>query len=230
MDRADGIESPMMEESRIGVSISVLSTDFVELKGTLERIRLSGADSIHLDIMDGRFVPNLSFGWSIAADIVRASGLPCCAHLMIEHPEDTFDAFVGTGVTELLFHLEATRYPFRALQALGGCGIRKGVAINPATEVESVIPLLDSVDTVLLMSVEPGFGGQSFIPGTLAKVRTLRSAAERSGKPLRIAVDGGVDASNAGALRDAGADELVAGTAFFRSADPSAFVRLLKGV
>ena len=141
--------------------------------------------------------------------------------LMIEHPEDTFDAFVGTGVTELLFHLEATRYPFRALQLLGGCGIRKGVAINPATEVESVVPLLDSVDTVLLMSVEPGFGGQSFLPGTLAKVQTLRSAADRSGKPLRIAVDGGVDVSNAAALRGAGADELVAGTAFFRSVDPA---------
>ncbi len=126
MDRADGIESPMMEESRIGVSISVLSTDFVELKGTLERIRLSGADSIHLDIMDGRFVPNLSFGWSIAADIVRASGLPCCAHLMIEHPEDTFDAFVGTGVTELLFTV-ATRYPVGRSRPSEDVGSAKGL-------------------------------------------------------------------------------------------------------
>ena len=218
----------MIEQPCVRVSISVLSADFTQLGHALERIRLSGADSIHLDIMDGRFVPNISFGCSIASDIVRASGLPCCAHLMIEHPEDAFDAFIGAGVAELLFHVEATRFPLQALQLLKGSGIRKGVAVNPATEVESVVPLLDSLDTVLLMSVEPGFGGQSFFPGTLAKVRALRSAADRSGTPLRIAVDGGVDASNAASLRDAGADELVAGTAFFRAADPPAFVHLLK--
>jgi ribulose-phosphate 3-epimerase len=125
--------------------------------------------------------------------------------------------------------VEATRFPFRALELLNGSGIRKGVAVNPATQVESVFPLLGSVDTVLLMSVEPGFGGQSFLPGTLAKVRALRSAADRTGTRLRIAVDGGVDASNAAALRDAGADELMAGTAFFRAPDAPAFVRLLKG-
>lgn len=218
----------MIEQPCVRVSISVLGADFTQLGHALERIRLSGADSIHLDIMDGRFVPNISFGCSIASDIVRASGLPCCAHLMIEHPEDAFDAFVRAGVAELLFHVEATRFPLRALQLLKGSGIRKGVAVNPATEVESVVPLLDSLDTVLLMSVEPGFGGQSFFPGTLAKVRALRSAADRSGTPLRIAVDGGVDASNAASLRGAGADELVAGTAFFRAADPPAFVHLLK--
>jgi ribulose-phosphate 3-epimerase len=219
----------MIEQSRLKVSISVLSTDFTELEHTLELIRLSGADSVHLDIMDGRFVPNISFGSSIAADIVRASGLPCCAHLMIEHPEEAFDAFVAAGVAELLFHVEATRFPFRALQLLNGFGIRKGVAVNPATQVESVFPLLGSVDTVLLMSVEPGFGGQSFLPGTLTRVRALRSAADRTGTPLRIAVDGGVGASNAAALRDAGADELMAGTAFFGAPDAPAFVRLLKG-
>lgn len=219
----------MIEQTPVRVSISVLGTDFTELGRTLERIRLSGADSIHLDIMDGRFVPNISFGSSIAADIVRASGLPCRAHLMTEHPEDAFDAFVGAGVTELLFHVEATRFPLRALQLLKRSDIGRGVAVNPATPVESVVPLLDSVDTVLLMSVEPGFGGQPFLPETVAKVRALRSAADRAGTPLRIAVDGGVEASNAAALRDAGVDELVAGTAFFRATDPAAFVRLLKG-
>ena len=219
----------MIERPRVTVSISILGADCIDLGHDLERIRQSGADSIHLDIMDGRFVPNISFGSSIASDIVRASGLPCCAHLMIEHAEDAFDAFVGAGVAELLFHVEATRYPFRALELLKRSGLRRGVAVNPATPVESVVPLLGSVDTVLLMSVEPGFGGQSFLPGTLEKVRALRSAAERSGRPLRIAVDGGVDTSNAAALRDAGADELVAGTAFFQAADPPAFVQLLKG-
>jgi len=220
----------MIEQPCIRVSISVLDTDFTDLGHTLERIRLSGADSIHLDIMDGRFVPNISFGGSIASDVVRASGLSCCAHLMIEHPEEAFDAFVGAGAAELLFHVEATRYPFRALQLLKEFGIRRGVAVNPSTQVESVVPLLNSVDTVLLMSVEPGFGGQSFFPGTLARVRTLRSAADRTGIPLRIAVDGGIEASNAAALRDAGADELVVGTAFFRAEDARAFVQLLKGV
>jgi len=219
----------MIEQTPVRVSISVLGTDFTELGRTLERIRLSGADSIHLDIMDGRFVPNISFGSSIAADIVRASGLPCRAHLMTEHPEDVFDAFVGAGVTELLFHVEATRFPLRALQLLKRSDIGRGVAVNPATRVESVVPLLDSLDMVLLMSVEPGFGGQTFLPETVAKVRALRSAADRAGTPLRIAVDGGVEASNAAALRDAGVDELVAGTAFFRATDPAAFVRLLKG-
>jgi ribulose-phosphate 3-epimerase len=211
------------------VSTSILSTDFTELGSTLERIRLSGADSIHLDIMDGRFVPNISFGSSIAADIVRASRLPCCAHLMIEHPEDAFDTFTGAGVTELFFHVEATRYPFRALELLKRSGLRRGIAVNPATPVESIVSLTGSVDTVLLMSVEPGFGGQPFLPGTLERVRALRSSAERSGRALRIAVDGGVDASNAPALLEAGADELVVGTAFFQAADPIAFVQLLKG-
>jgi ribulose-phosphate 3-epimerase len=219
----------MIERPCVRVSASILSTDFTELGSTLERIRLSRADSIHLDIMDGRFVPNISFGSSIAADIVRASRLPCCAHLMIEQPEDSFDAFAGAGVTELLFHVEATRYPFRALELLKRSGVRRGIAVNPATPVESIVPLLDSVDTVLLMSVEPGFGGQPFLPGTLERVRALRSAAERSGRALRIAVDGGVDASNGLALREAGADELVVGTAFFQAADPIAFVQLLKG-
>jgi len=219
----------MIERPCVRVSTSILSTDFTELGSTLERIQLSGADSIHLDIMDGRFVPNISFGSSIAADIVRASHLPCCAHLMIEHPEDSFDAFAGAGVTELLFHVEATRYPFRALELLKRSGLRRGIAVNPATPVESIVSLIGSVDTVLLMSVEPGFGGQSFFPDTLERVRALRSAAERSGRALRVAVDGGVDASNGLALREAGADELVVGTAFFQAADPIAFVQLLKG-
>ncbi|MHB8107199.1 MAG: ribulose-phosphate 3-epimerase [Candidatus Cryosericum sp.] len=219
----------MIQRPCVRVSTSILSTDFTELGYTLERIRLSGADSIHLDVMDGRFVPNISFGSSIAADIVRTSHLPCCAHLMVEHPEDAFDAFVGAGVTELLFHVEATRYPFRALELLKESDLRRGIAVNPATPVESIVPLVGSVDTVLLMSVEPGFGGQPFLPCTPERVRVLRSAAERSGRSLRIAVDGGVDASNAPALREAGADEFVVGTAFFHAADPAAFVQLLKG-
>jgi len=219
----------MNEAQHITVSISVLSTDFAKLSANLERIRLSGADSVHLDIMDGRFVPNISFGWSIAADIVRASQVPCGAHLMIERPEDAFDAILAAGVNEVLFHVEATRFPFRALDLLKRPGIRRGVAVNPATPIESVIPLLGSLDTVLLMSVEPGFGGQPFLPGTLMKVRALRSAADRAGLPIRIAVDGGVDTSNAAALRDSGATELSAGSAFFRATDPSAFVRALRG-
>ena len=219
----------MSERPCVRVSTSILSTDFTELGSTLERIRLSGTDSIHLDIMDGRFVPNISFGSSIAADIVRVSRLPCCAHLMIEHPEDSFDAFTGAGVSELLFHVEATRYPFRALELLKRSGLRRGIAVNPTTPVKSIVPLTGSVDTILLMSVKPGFGGQPFLPGTLERVRALRSAAERSGRALRIAVDGGVDASNAPALLEAGADELVVGTAFFHAADPAAFVQLLKG-
>ncbi|MCE5192995.1 ribulose-phosphate 3-epimerase [bacterium] len=219
----------MNKAQHITVSISVLSTDFVQLGANLQRIHMSGADSVHLDIMDGRFVPNISFGWSIAADIVKASRIPCGAHLMIERPEDAFDAMLATGVNEVLFHVEATRFPFRALDLLKRPGIRRGVAVNPATPVASVIPLLESLDTVLLMSVEPGFGGQPFLPGTLTKVRELRSAADRAGLSIRIAVDGGVDMSNATALRDAGATELSAGSAFFRATDPSAFVRALRG-
>lgn len=220
----------MSPQQRIRASVSILGADFADLGRALERIRMSRADSIHLDIMDGRFVPNISFGWSIASDVVRASGLPCCAHLMVEHPEEAFDAFVGAGVTEVLFHVEATRYPFRALQLLEGSGIRRGVAVNPATPVDSVVSLLESVDTVLLMSVEPGFGGQSFLQGTLERVRTLRSAANESGRIIRIAVDGGVDSTNAAALRDAGTDELVVGTAFFQADDPRAFVKHLLGL
>lgn len=219
----------MSPVERITVSVSVLSTDFSMLGASLDRIRASGADSVHLDIMDGHFVPNISFGWSIAADIVRASRMPCGAHLMIDQPESAFDAIIGTGVQEVLFHIEATRFPFRALDLLKRAGIRRGVAVNPATPVEAVIPLLGRLDTVLLMSVEPGFGGQAFLGGTLERVRTLRAAADHAGLPLRIGVDGGVDASNAALLREAGATELSTGSAFFRADDPIAFVRTLKG-
>lgn len=148
---------------------------------------------------------------------------------MIDQPESAFDAIIGTGVQEVLFHIEATRFPFRALDLLKRAGIRRGVAVNPATPVEAVVPLLGSLDTVLLMSVEPGFGGQAFLGGTLGKVQTLRAAADHAGLPLRIAVDGGVDASNAASLREAGATELSTGSAFFRADDPIAFVRTLKG-
>lgn len=218
-----------MDARHARVSVSVLSTDFTDIASSLESIRLAGADSVHLDIMDGHFVPNISFGPSIAADIVKASRLPCCAHLMVRHPELLFTSFVDAGVVEMLFHVEATRYPFRALQLLEKSGVRRGVAVNPATPVEAVLPLLELVDTVLLMSVEPGFGGQSFLAGTLARVEQVRMAADHSGRSVRIAVDGGVDASNARALRAAGADELDVGTAFFRSGDRTAFVQVLRG-
>lgn len=218
-----------MEARQARVSVSVLSTDFTELGDSLQRIRIAGADSVHLDIMDGHFVPNISFGPSIATDIVRASSIPCCAHLMVRRPEGLFSSFVDAGVTEVVFHVEATRYPFRALQLLEKSGVRRGVAVNPATPVETVFPLLGLVDTVLVMSVEPGFGGQSFLPGTLARVEQLRAAADSSGRAIRIAVDGGVDVTNAGSLRIAGADELAVGTAFFRSGDQAAFVKALRG-
>lgn len=211
------------------VSVSLLSTDFVMLPASLETVRQAGADSIHLDVMDGHFVPNISFGPSIASDIVRATTLPCCAHLMVERPEFLFQAFVEAGVAEVLFHVEATPYPFRALQVLNRSRVRCGVAVNPKTAVDTVFPLLGLVDTILLMSVEPGFGGQKFLPGTVAKVERLRRAAEDNGRPLRIAVDGGVDNSNSAVLRAAGADELAVGTAFFRSEDRSGFVRSLRG-
>jgi ribulose-phosphate 3-epimerase len=218
-----------VERRKARVSVSILSTDFTELGSSLESIRLADADSVHLDIMDGHFVPNISFGPSIASDIVRASSLPCCAHLMVRRPESLFASFVDAGVAELLFHVEATRYPFRALQLMGEKSVRRGVAVNPATPVETVFPFIELVDTILLMSVEPGFGGQSFLTGTISRVEQLRAAADQSGRVIRIAVDGGVDASNAEALRAAGADELCAGTAFFRSTDQPGFVRLLRG-
>lgn len=211
------------------VSISLLSTDFVMLSASLEAVRQAGADSIHLDVMDGHFVPNISFGPSITSDIVREATLPCCAHLMVERPESLFQAFVEAGVAEVLFHVEATPYPFRALQILSRSRVRCGVAVNPKTAVDTVFPLFGLVDTILLMSVEPGFGGQEFLPGTVAKVERLRRAVEDSGRLIRIAVDGGVDNSNSAVLRAAGADELAVGTAFFRSEDRSGFVRSLRG-
>jgi ribulose-phosphate 3-epimerase len=212
------------------VAVSVLSADFAHLDVALDAVRLAGADAIHLDVMDGHFVPNISYGPAIARDIVRASGLPCHAHLMVDDPERMFPAFVAAGATEVVIHVEASGDLLRVLDALHRAGVARGLALNPGTAIETLFPLLDYVDSVLVMSVEPGWGGQSFLPEAIGRVRRLRDEALRRGLSLRIAVDGGVTLENGAALSHAGADALVVGSAFFASPDRAAFVASLRSV
>ena len=210
------------------ISPSLLSADFLHLSRDLEMLNGSAAEWLHLDVMDGVFVPNISFGFPIMEQVARQTTLRLDAHLMIVDPDRYLERFVALGLHVLTVHYEACTHLHRTLTRIRELGALAGIAINPHTPVSLLESILPYTDLVLVMSVNPGFGGQSFIPNTLDKIRALRTMAERLNPALIIEVDGGVNVQNAGALYNAGATALVAGNAVFKSPDPLQTIRALK--
>lgn len=201
---------------------SILSCDFGRLAEEIRTVDAAGADWIHVDVMDGHFVPNITLGPAITAAANRSTELPLDVHLMIENPDDFIDAFAAAGADVLTVHQEACPHLHRTLQRIRASGMKTGVALNPSTPVSTLREVTDLLDLVLVMSVNPGFGGQAFIEGAVGKVREARELLEARGAAAHIEVDGGVDASNAARLAEAGADVLVAGSAIFRHAEGAA--------
>jgi ribulose-phosphate 3-epimerase len=206
---------------------SILSADFGRLAEDIARAERGGAGLVHVDVMDGHFVPNLTVGPPVVKAVRKATKLPIDVHLMIENADRYLDAFVDAGADWISVHVEALPHLQRSIAHLRGRGCRPGVAINPATPLASLEEILPELDYVLVMSVNPGFGGQLFIPASLDKIRRLARQVRERGLETQIEVDGGVDATNARTLVDAGADVLVAGSAVFSQGDAEAGARRL---
>lgn len=203
----------------IEISPSILSADFARLGDEVRAAEEAGAHMLHIDVMDGHFVPNLTIGSGVVSSLRKITRLPLDVHLMIENPERFLDDFINAGADILTIHYEASVHLHRTVQHIKEKGIRAGVSINPATSVLAVEEILPLIDMVLLMSVNPGFGGQDFIPGTIPKLKKLRKMISGAGLNTRIEVDGGVKPENAREIAEAGADILVMGSAFFHSGD-----------
>ena len=210
------------------IAPSLLSADFLNLGKDIEMVNRSEADWFHCDVMDGRFVPNISFGIPVVKAISQLAEKPLDVHLMIVEPEKYFEAFVKAGADIITFHYEACTHIHRAVQQLKALGVKAGVVLNPHTPVSVLEDILGDLDLVLLMSVNPGFGGQKFIERTYEKIRMLRKMINEQGLSTVIEVDGGVNTGNAASLFEAGANILVAGNAVFKSEDPEETIRILK--
>jgi len=210
------------------VAPSVLASDFANLQKEVEMLNDSEADYIHVDIMDGIFVPNISFGIPVTEAINRHAKKPLDVHLMIINPDQYLEAFKKAGAAIISVHVEACNHLHRTLQAIKDLGCKAGVAINPHTSIESIRNVIQDIDMVCIMSVNPGFGGQKFIEHTYTKIRDLKKMIAEAGASTIIEIDGGVNAQNAQKLRDAGADVLVAGNFVFSANDPKAVISDLK--
>lgn len=210
------------------IAPSLLSADFLNLQQACTMLNNSRADWYHLDVMDGRFVPNISFGPMIVEFFRKATTKYCDVHLMIEEPEKFAEAFKKAGADNLTVHLEACTHLHRNIQQIKSLGMHCGVAINPHTPVDALKDILADIDLVCLMSVNPGFGGQTFIEHSLQKTRELKALITAKNLNVKIEIDGGVTLQNAPAIIEAGADVLVAGNTVFKSADPAATISALK--
>jgi ribulose-phosphate 3-epimerase len=219
----------MMNADPVRIAPSLLAADFSRLAEEIHRVEEAGADLLHLDIMDGHFVPNISFGIPVIESIREITRLKFDTHLMISNPEKYLEPFKKAGADSLTVHLEVCPEPARIIDAIHTLGMECGLVVNPATPVEGIFPYLQSIQLVLIMSVEPGFGGQSFQPGSLEKISRLRAEIDTLGLDLPIQVDGGINPDTAPSVRRAGADLLVAGSAVFRAPDPAAAIRTLRG-
>ncbi len=214
-----------MTAPKIEIAPSILACNLAFLAEEIRKVEEGGAALIHVDVMDGHFVPNISIGVPVVESLRKATRLPLDVHLMIERPEEFIEAFARAGADRILVHQEATVHLDRALACIHENGAEAGAAINPATPVAMLQEVLDRVDTVLVMSVNPGFGGQKFIPGAFGKIRELKELRARYNYGYRIEVDGGVGPENTAELVAAGAGTLVAGTSIFHTPDPMAALR-----
>lgn len=214
----------------IRVAPSLLAADLADLAGALSICEAGGADLVHLDVMDGTFVPNLTFGMPVVAALRRRTRLPLDVHLMIERPERHVDAFLDAGADRLAIHWEASVHLDRTLARIRARGAAAGIALNPAVPVELLADVLPAADFVLLMSVNPGFSGQTFLPYVAAKARRLHEMAEQRGVSLSIAMDGGLDPTTIPIAVAHGVDTVVAGAAVFAQADPVAALRALRAL
>ncbi|HEY4485860.1 MAG TPA: ribulose-phosphate 3-epimerase [Nitrospiria bacterium] len=201
------------------IAPSILSADFAHLADEITRVTEAGADMIHIDVMDGHFVPNFTIGPPIVKAIRRVTSLPLDVHLMMTNPEDYIDEFIKAGSNYITVHVETCPHLHRTVQSIKEEGVKAGVTLNPATPLSSVEEILSEVDLLLIMSVNPGFGGQSFIPAALEKVRRARKLIDDRGLSVELEVDGGVKVDNIGVLAQAGADIFVSGSAVFQSRD-----------
>lgn len=199
----------------VKIAPSILAADFVRLAEEIQQVEAAGADFLHIDVMDGHFVPNLTIGPPVVKAIKAVTRLPLDVHLMVENPDGLLPAFVDAGSDNLTVHAEACRHLHRTVQSIQEAGVKASVVLNPATPLHMLHEILPELHMVLLMSVNPGFGGQTFIPSTLDKIRALKQEITSRGLEVAIEVDGGVKPSNARTIREAGADVLVAGTAIF---------------
>ena len=213
----------------IKIAPSILSADFSSLKTELEKIERSGADMVHLDIMDGHFVPPITIGAIVVSALRPHSKLPFDTHLMVSNPDSHIESFVEAGSDSITIHAEAAKNLEASLARIRSLGARAGVSISPETDESVIINILDKVDMVLIMTVRPGYGGQKYIEGMEKKIRNVRDAANRLGLPLDIQVDGGINSETIKKVVTAGANVIVTGSAFFNSKDPAEFVSLLKG-
>ena len=221
----------MTENAPVPLKIapSILSADFARMGDAVARLAGYGADWVHFDVMDGHFVPNLTFGPMMCAAVRPLTHLPLDVHLMVERPGDYVEPFHAAGADCITFHVEADAHVHRTLQSIRARGMRAGVVLNPATPVCMAEPVLPLCDLVLLMSVNPGFGGQAFIPEVLDKIRALRALFVARGLPTEIEVDGGINPDTARLCAAAGATVLVAGSSVFRADDPAAMIAALRG-
>jgi ribulose-phosphate 3-epimerase len=226
----------MLENNNFKIGISILDCDYLNLGKELKKIEESGADFIHLDIMDGNFVPQIAFGQKMVSHLVKGSDLPVRTHLMIKNTDEQVESYVRHNPDSITVHAETCRHLDRVLSIIADSGISAGVALNPSTPVSFVENVLDRINSVLILTVNPGFGGQDFIEGMNKKIRLTREMINNhcsgSGRKniIDIKVDGGINTSTIEKARDAGADTFIIGSSFFKSSNPAEFIKELKKI
>jgi ribulose-phosphate 3-epimerase len=219
---------PWAKPRRLRVAPSLLSADFSRLAEEIARVERAGADFLHLDVMDGQFVPNLTFGPILVEAVRRLSGLPLDVHLMVVDPIRFLEPFARAGADHLTVHLEAVADAAEAARAIRSRGLRAGISARPRTPLDTLLSVLPEFDIALLMTVEPGAGGQAFLDGSLERIAATRAAIDRGGHDCLLEVDGGIGTATAPAAARAGADTFVAGHSIFRAADPAAALQALR--